>query len=64
MLEINPQKFILEITRAGFTAVELSKISKVSQVTLARFKAGTQKARPQTLYKICKALNCTPEDLI
>lgn len=64
MLAINSQKLIIAIANAGYTATELSKVSGVSQVTLARFKAGTQKARPQTLGKIARALNVKVEDLI
>lgn len=64
MLSINSQKLIIAIANAGYTATELSKVSGISQVTLARFKAGTQKARPQTLGKLAKALNVKVEDLI
>lgn len=64
MIIVNSQKLIIAIANAGYTATELSKVSGVSQVTLARFKAGTQKARPQTLGKLAKALNVKVEDLI
>ena len=64
MLTVNSQKLIIAIANAGYTSTELAKVSGVSQVTLARFKAGTQKARPQTLGKIARALNVKVEDLI
>lgn len=64
MIIVNSQKLIIAIANAGYTATELSKVSGISQVTLARFKAGTQKARPQTLGKLAKALNVKVEDLI
>lgn len=64
MITVNSQKLIIAIANAGYTATELSKVSGISQVTLARFKAGTQKARPQTLGKLAKALNVKVEDLI
>lgn len=64
MLIVNSQKLIIAIANSGYTAVELSKVCGVSQVTIARFKAGTQKARPQTLGKIARALNVKVEDLI
>lgn len=64
MLQINPTKLILAIANKGLSATELSELSGVSVVTLARFKAGTQKARPQTLGKLAKALDVKAEDLI
>ena len=64
MITINSQKLIIAIANAGYTAMQLSEVAGVSQVTLARFKAGTQKARPQTLGKIARALNVRAEDLI
>lgn len=64
MLEINPTKLIVAIANKGLSATELSTLSGISMVTLARFKAGTQKARPQTLGKLAKALNVKVEDLI
>lgn len=64
MFEVNGKKLMLAIANSGYSAVELAKICGVSQVTIARFKAGTQKARPQTIGKIAKALNIRVEDLI
>ena len=64
MLIINRNKLLIAIANHGYSAIELSKKSGVSQVTIARFKAGTQKARPQTVYKLAKALNVKVEDLI
>ena len=64
MLTVNSQKLIIAIANSGYTATELAKVSEVSQITIARFKAGTQKARPQTVYKLAKALNVKVEDLI
>lgn len=64
MIQVNSQKLIMAIANAGYSATELAIVSGVSKVTLARFKAGTQKARPQTLGKIARALNVKAEDLI
>lgn len=64
MLEIDGFKLTIKIAECGYSAVELAKESGVARVTIARFKAGTQKARPQTIGKLAKALNCKVEDLI
>lgn len=64
MFQIDSKKLMIAIANSGYSAVELAKICGVSQVTIARFKAGTQKARPQTISKIAKALNTKIEDLI
>jgi transcriptional regulator with XRE-family HTH domain len=46
------------------TAENLSKLTGVSQVTIARMKRGVQNARPATVGKIAKALNVPVENLI
>ncbi|HHW57957.1 MAG TPA: helix-turn-helix transcriptional regulator [Clostridia bacterium] len=46
------------------TSEKLSKITGVSQVTIARMKNGSQKPRPITIGKIAKALGIKPEELI
>lgn len=64
MLQIDGFKLTLAIANCGFSALELSKESGVSQVTIARIKAGTQVPRPQTLGKIARALGVRVEDLL
>lgn len=64
MLAIDSSKLILAIAKSGLSSIQLAEKSKISQTTIARFKAGTQKARPQTVYKLAKALNVKVEDLI
>lgn len=64
MLEIDGFKLTLAIAECGLSAVELAEKSGVAQVTIARFKAGTQKARPQTICKLAKALNVKVEALV
>lgn len=64
MLTIDTGKLIVAIANTGWTANQVAEASGISQVTIARFKAGTQKARPQTVYKLAKALNVKVEDLI
>ena len=43
---------------------QLSEVSEISTVTIARMRSGKQEPRPQTLGKICKALGCKAEDLL
>lgn len=64
MLQIDTKKLIISIANKGLSATELAELSGVSRVTLARLKAGTQQARPQTLGKLAKALGVKVEDLI
>lgn len=64
MFDINKDKLMIAIANSGYSALELAKVCGVSQVTLARFKTGKQKARPQTISKIAKALNVRVEDLL
>lgn len=64
MIIIDGKKLILAIANCGLSAAELSKESGVSQVTIARMKAGTQVPRPQTLGKVARALGVKVEDLL
>ena len=64
MLEIDGFKLTLAIAECSLSAVELAEKSGVAQVTIARFKAGTQKARPQTIGKLAKVLGVRVEDLV
>lgn len=59
-------KFNLELAMANacVTAEELSKITGISSITIARIKNGVQEARPSTVGKIAKALNVKVEELI
>lgn len=64
MLTVDGYKLTLKIANCGISATSLAEQSGVSQVTIARFKAGTQNARPQTIGKLARALGCKVEDLI
>lgn len=63
-MRISIEKFNLILANRAITINQLSENSKVSRVTISRIKSGTQKARPHTIGKLAKALNCKVEDLI
>jgi len=63
-LKINKNKLEVLMAAQCITAENLSKLTGVSQVTIARMKRGVQNARPATVGKIAKALNVPVENLI
>ena len=52
-----------ERKRSRLTQEELSRISGVGRVTIARLETGVSKARPETTRKLARALKVEPEDL-
>jgi DNA-binding Xre family transcriptional regulator len=63
-VKIDNKKLDLLMAEKCLTSEKLSKITGVSQVTIARMKNGSQKPRPITIGKIAKALGIKPEELI
>lgn len=63
-MNIDKNKLDVIMAKQCLTSEMLSKITGVSQVTIARLKRGVQKPRPVTVGKIAKALDCKVEDLI
>lgn len=63
-VRIDTKKYNLLLANRSMSVKELASLSRVNEVTLCRIKNGTQVARPQTLGKIAKALNCKVEDFI
>lgn len=63
-MRIDKIKIDVAMANKGYSAKELSERCGVSQITIARLKKGVQKARPQTISKIAKALNVPVENLI
>lgn len=63
-MKIDTKKYGLLLANKGLSVKELAAISGVNAVTLCRIKKGIQVARPQTLGKIAKALDCRVEDFI
>jgi len=63
-MKINTRKYNLLLANKGMSVKDLAALSGVNEVTLCRLKNGSQTARPQTLGKIAKALQCKVEDFI
>ena len=57
-------KIDVAMANKGYSAKELSEKCGVSQITIARLKRGVQKARPETVGKIAKALNVDVTEII
>lgn len=63
-MKIDKIKIDVAMANKGFSAKELSEKCGISQITITRLKKGVQKARPETVGKIAKALNVPVESLI
>ena len=63
-MKIDNYKLDVQMAIQGLTSVELSKVTGVSQVSIARFRRGVQQPRPATLGKIARALNVPVTDII
>ena len=53
-MKVSTDKMFLAIANRGYSMKELSEKTGISQVTIARMKAGKQEPRPQTLGKLLK----------
>lgn len=63
-MKIDNQKLDMLMATQCLTSEKLSKVTGVSQVSIARFRKGTQQPRPATVGKIAKALNVPVADII
>ncbi|NDO47916.1 helix-turn-helix transcriptional regulator [Lachnospiraceae bacterium MD335] len=63
-MKIDKMKIDVAMANKGYSAKELSEKCGVSQITIARLKRGVQKARPETIGKLAKALSVPVESLI
>lgn len=63
-MKIDKAKLHLAMANKAYSAKELSKICGVSQVTITRISKDKQKARPETIGKIAKALDVPVIDII
>lgn len=63
-MKIDMKKIDLLMAKKCLSSEQLSKVTGVSQVSIARFRKGTQEPRPKTVGKIAKALNVSVEELI
>lgn len=50
--------------KAGLTQIEVSEKANLSDKTYADIERGTANMRVDTLIKICKVLNITPNDIL
>lgn len=63
-MKIDKIKLDCAMAEKTYTVKKLSKESHVSQVTIARITKGYQKARPNTIGKIAKALDVSIDNII
>ena len=63
-LKIDGRKLDMIMAAQCLTAEKLSMVTGVSQVSIARFRKGTQKPRPATIGRIAKALNVEIQEII
>lgn len=64
MLKVDIQKIIIERANQGLTRRDLSKLSDVREVTIARMEKGNKTPRLDTIGKIAKALGKGVEDFV
>ena len=63
-MKIDGRKLDMIMAAQCLTAETLSTVTGVSQVSIARFRKGTQNPRPATVGKIAKALNVEIQEII
>lgn len=63
-MKIDIRKLDIALANVKMPIVKLSEKSGVSRITISRYRAGTQKARPQSIGKLATALGVKVEDLI
>lgn len=63
-MKIDKIKLDLVLAKNCLSYAQLSEICGVSQITIIRITKGTQIARPATIGKIAKALDCDVKELL
>ncbi|KNY29839.1 helix-turn-helix domain-containing protein [Pseudobacteroides cellulosolvens] len=63
-MRINKLKLEMAMANMSMSYLELSRVSTVTQTTLARLKRGVQNPRTETVGKIAKALEVNVSDII
>ena len=63
-MQIDNRKLDVIMATQGLTSKELSMVTGVSQVSIARFRRGVQEPRPATIGKIARALNVDVTEII
>ena len=64
MLEINYNKFLLELAKSEMSSVELEVKSGVGRNTISKIINGRTMVRPQIAGKLAKALNIPVEQIV
>lgn len=62
--KLNKNTLSIAMLNKGYSINKLSKRSGVGKATISRIFRDTTNARPETLYKIAKALDLEAEDLL
>lgn len=62
-LEVNTKAVKKMLFSKSWTINELAERAGVSLITANRFVNGRVLPYPSTMKKLCKALNCTPEEI-
>lgn len=62
-MRINRVKLILEMARRDMTIIKLAQLAGVSRLTVSSVKRGAS-CSAETVFKISKALNMDPADLL
>jgi len=63
-MKIDKRKLDMVMAVQCLTSEKLSDVTGVSQVSIARFRKGTQQPRPATVGKIAKALGVDVTEII
>jgi transcriptional regulator with XRE-family HTH domain len=64
MLEVNQNKFLLALAKAGMTTTDLEAKAKVGRTTISKIVNGNTKIRPALVGKLAKALNVDVEQIV
>ncbi|MCC9294385.1 helix-turn-helix transcriptional regulator [Clostridium sp. WLY-B-L2] len=64
MLEVNQNKFLLALAKAGMTTTDLEAKAKVGRTTISKVVNGNTKIRPALVGKLAKALNVDVEQIV
>lgn len=63
-MKCNKEKFTRLMKLNYFNNATLAEAMGVNPATVSKLKTGKAEPQAETLKKLCKALNCTPADLM
>jgi len=58
------ERIVLERAARDWTQVDLAQEAGISPSTVALLETGATKVRPKTLFRIAKAIECDPAELL